>query len=152
MSRFFNCEFRTKPIGIFLVAVEQHTKFIFACNNFFWRHDVLVDRVCATTTKHFLQRQHRIIGRMIGVMAGGAVSHLFATLHRVIIGNRYCFIMCDQITILRANARHPAAHACVSTRAFQKDCSLATPSMFARIGRKFLFVRAPAQFSWLFAL
>ena len=62
--------------------------------------------------EHFVQRQHRVVARMIGVVAGRAIDRLaLVVAHRQIVGDRDRLVMGDEKAVLRLGGRRPGAHA-----------------------------------------
>ena len=71
--------------------------------------------------EHLVQRQHRVVGGVIGVVAGRAVDHLAAVAHGEVIGDRDRLVVGDEEAVLRARRRAPGAHAGVGAGLQQID-------------------------------
>jgi hypothetical protein len=76
----------------------------------------------AAGAEHLVQRQHRVVGRVIGVVAGRPIDRLAARVaHREIVGDRDRLVMRDEEAVLRAARRAPGAHARVGAGLQQID-------------------------------
>ena len=105
----------------------------------------------AGAAEQLVQRQHRVVSRVIGVMTGRPVGHLVAVTHSVIVGNRDRLVVRHQEAILRAGRRAPRTHARVGARLVEIDRRAAAFLVGAGIGGQPLFMGAPAEFRRLHA-
>ncbi len=65
------------------MAVEQHAELVDAVGDLMFIQDVHLRLARAGLAEHLVQRQHRVIAGVIGVMAGRPVSGLAAVAARV---------------------------------------------------------------------
>ncbi len=134
------------------MAEQQHAEFVDAVDDLMLVQDVILLLHLAAGAEHFMQRQHRVVGGVIGVMAGRTIDRLAPVIaHGVIVGDRDRLVMGDQKTVLRAGRRRPAAHAGVGARLQQIDRRAAAEFMTAAIVRHPGLMRAPAEFGRLHA-
>ena len=87
-ARFVDRELRAVPIGVLLVAVEQHAQLIDAVGDLMLIQNVDVLLSLARAAEHLVQRQHRVVARVVGVVAGRPVDGLAALTQREVVGNR----------------------------------------------------------------
>ena len=87
-ARFLDRELRAVPIGVLAVAVDQHAELVDAVDDLVLIQDVPLRLHLALRAEHLVQRQHRVVGGMIGVVAGRPIDHLLAVAHREIVGDR----------------------------------------------------------------
>ena len=106
----------------------------------------------ARAAEQLVQGQHRVIGRVIGVVAGRAIDDRLAIAHGVIVRNGDGLVMSDEEAILRAGRRAPRAHARVGAGLVQIDRCAAASLVGSGVGGHPLFMGAPAQFRRLHAL
>ena len=134
------------------MAVEQHAEFVDAVLDLVLVEDVPFRLHLAGGAEDLVQRQHRVVGGVVGVMAGRAVHHLAAVAHREIVRDRDRFVVGDEKAVLRARRRAPRAHAGVGAGLQQIDRGAAAVVVGAAIVRHPLFMGAPAEFGRLHAL
>ena len=89
------------------MAVEQHAELVDAVDDL-----VLVENVdgrlpLAGLAEQFVQRQHRVVARVIGVVAGRPIDHLAAVAQGEIVGDRDQLVVGDQEAVLRLGGRRP---------------------------------------------
>ena len=99
-----------------------------------------------------MQRQHRIVRRMIGIVAGRPVDHRARCVaRREIVGDRDRLVVGDEKAVLRAARRAPGAHARVGAGLHQVDRRAAAGLVRMRVRRHPFFMGAPAEFGRLHA-
>lgn len=103
----------------------------------------------ARRAEQLVQREHRIIGRMIGIVAGRAVLDLPVFLHREIVGNGNRLVVSHQEAVLRTRRRAPGPHARVGSGLLEKDRRLAALLVLAGVLGHPLFMRTPAKLGGL---
>ncbi len=102
--------------------------------------------------EQFVHRQHRVVCRMIGVVAGRPIDHLLAVTHGEVIRDRDGFIVGNEKAVLRARGRAPRTYARIGTRLQQIDRCAAASLVGAAIIRHPCFMGAPAELRRLHAL
>ena len=148
----FDRELRAEPVGIVVVAVQQHAEFVDAVDDFVLIEDVVLFLHLRGAAEHFMQRQHGIVGRMVGVMAGRPIDRRARRVpHREVVGDRDRLVVGDEEAILRAAGRAPRAHARVGAGLHQIDGGAAAGLMGMRILGHPFFMGAPAEFGRLHA-
>ena len=152
LPRLFNGKLRAIPIGILLVAIEEHAEFIAAIDNLLFLQDMRSRLPLAARAKHFKHRQHRVIGRVIGIMAGGPVGDALSLPHREIIGNGNGLVMGDQQAEMRPRRGNPAPHPRIGPGPGEIDRSARALFVLLAVVRQLLLMGAPAQFGRLQAL
>ena len=70
---------------------------------------------------HLVQRQHGVVARVIGVVAGRPVDDLAALAQREVVGDRDRLVVGDQEAVLGLRRRRPRAHPRAGARARQVD-------------------------------
>ena len=96
--------------------------------------------------EHLVQRQHRVVGGVIGVVAGRAIDHLLAVAHGEIVGDRDRLVVGDQEAVLRAGRRAPGTHPGVGAGLQQIDRGLAAVSCLRPLsGIHFSWVPQPSS-------
>ena len=81
--------------------------------------------------EHLVQRQHRVVAGMIGVVAGRPVGDLaLPVAHGEEICDRDRLVVGDEEAVLRAGCGAPAAHARVGARLVEEDRCLALRSRY----------------------
>ena len=88
------------------MAVEQHAELVDAVVDLVLVQDVPARLHLAGGAEHLVQRQHRVVGRMIGVVAGRPVDHLVAVAQREVVGDRDRLVVRDQEAVLRPGVGH----------------------------------------------
>ena len=106
----------------------------------------------AGAAEHLVQRQHRVVAGVIGVVAGRPVDDLAAVAQREVVGDRDRLVVGDQEAVLRARGRRPRAHPRVGARLQQVDRGAAAGLVLAAVRRHPFLVRAPAELGRLHAL
>ena len=99
--------------------------------------------------REFVHRQHRVVARVIGVVAGRPVHRPLAVHDGVVVRQRNRFGMRDQKSVEMAGLRRPGAHPRARARAIQIDRAARAPGVAAAIRGKMLLVRTPAEFRGL---
>src|SRR5690606_29581819 len=136
---------RTVPVGVPVMAVEQHAELIDAVDQFVLLQNVLCLLRASGGAEHLVYREHGVVAGMIGVVAGRAVLHLaLPATQGEEIGDRDRLVVSDEEAILRAGCRAPAPHAGVAARLFEPDARAAALLVPARILRHPFLMRAPA--------
>ena len=95
--------------------------------------------------EHLVQRQHRVVARVIGVVAGRPIDRLAALAQREVVGDRDRLVVRDQEAVLRLRRRRPRAHARIGAGLQQIDRRTAAGLVLAAVRRHPFFVRAPAE-------
>ena len=96
-------------------------------------------------------RQHRVVARVIGIVAGRAVDRLAAAVaHREVVGGGDGFAVGDQEADHRPAVRRPGPHLGDAARLAQIDRRLAADLVLARRspGRRFSCVPQPSSAGW----
>ena len=101
---------------------------------------------------HLVQRQHRVVAGVVGVVAGRPVDDLAALAQREVVGDRDRLVVGDQEAVLGLRGRGPGAHARAGARALEVDRGVAAEVVPVAAGRHGLLVRAPAELGGLQAL
>ena len=115
--------------------------------------DVVGALALARAAEQLVQRQHRVVAGMIGVVAGRPVDGLaLRVAHRVIVGDRDRFVVSDEEAELPTRGGRPGTHAGVGARLVEVDRRAAAGLVKAGVGRRPFLVRAPAEFGRLHAL
>ena len=91
-----------------------------------------------------MQRQHRIVTGVIGVVAGGAIDHFAVLAQREIVRDRDRLVVRDQKAVLGLRGRRPGSNPGAGARARQIDRGITAELMMMRPGRHGLFVGPPA--------
>ncbi len=134
------------------MAVEQHAELVDAVGDLGLAEDVMLFLNAAGLSEDFVQRQHGVVRRVIGVMAGRAIGRRTRDVaHGVVVGNRDRLVVRHEEAVLRAGRRAPAAHARVGARLVEIDGGLAALGVRAGVLRHPLLVGAPAEFGRLHA-
>ncbi len=102
--------------------------------------------------RHLVQRQHRVVARVIGVVAGRPVDRLAALAQREVVGDRDRLVVGDQEAVLGLRGRRPGAHPRAGARPRQVDRGVAAEVVPVAVRRQRLLVRAPAELGGLQAL
>src|SRR6516225_9203382 len=95
--------------------------------------------------RHFMQRQHGIVARMVGVVAGGTVDQLAVLAQREIVGNRDRLVVSDQKAVLGLRSRRPRTNPRARTRSRKIDRRVAAEFMVVGTRRHGLFMGAPTE-------
>ena len=96
---------RAVPVGVLVVAVEQHAEFVDAVDQFVLVEHVVHRLRLAAGAEHLVQRQHRVVARVIGIVAGRAVVHLAVlAAHGEVVGDRDRLVVGDEEAVLRRRA------------------------------------------------
>ena len=99
------------------------------------------------------RRQHRVVARVIGVVAGRPVDRLaLAVAQRVVVGDRDRLVVGDEEAELAVRGRRPRAHAGVGAGLLEIDRRAAALLLEAGVGGRPFLVRAPAELGRLHAL
>ena len=152
-ARLFDGELRAVPIGVALVAVEQHAEFVDAVDDLRFAEDVMLRLHLSGAAEQFVQRQHGVVAGVVGVMAGRAIDRLaLGVAHGVVIRDRDRLVVGDEEAELRLRGRRPRAHARVGAGLVEVDRRAAALFMEARVGGRPFLMRAPAEFRRLHAL
>ena len=132
------------------MAVEQHAELVGAVDQLVLVEDVLLGLRLSAGPEHLVQRQHRIVAGVVGVVAGRAVRHLaLLVAHGEEVGDRDRLVVGDEEAVLRARRRAPGADAGVGARLFEIDRGLRALLVLAGVLRGPFLVRAPAEFGRL---
>ena len=103
--------------------------------------------------EQFVQRQHRVVAGVVGVMAGRAVDcRALVVAHGVIVGDRDRLVMGDEEAELPLRGWRPRAHAGVGAGLVEIDRRAAAALVEAGVGGRPFLVHAPAEFGRLHAL
>src|ERR1019366_8199730 len=86
-------ELRAIPIGVLLVAVEQHAELVDAVGDLVFVEDVEVLLPLAGLAENLVQREHGVVAGVVGVVAGRPVDGLAARPQREIVGDRNRFVV-----------------------------------------------------------
>ena len=113
-ARLLDRKLRAVPIGVALVAVEQHAELVDAVEDLGLAEDVMLRLHFAGAAEQFVQRQHRVVAGVIGVMAGRPVDRLaLAVAQREIVGDRDRLVVGDEEAELRrARSASTSARGC----------------------------------------
>ena len=84
---------------------------------------------------HLVQRQHRVVAGMIGVVAGRPVDDLAVLAQGEIVGDRDRLVVGDEKAVLRPGGRRPRAHPRAGAGLQQIDRRLAAERVGAAAGR-----------------
>ena len=90
------------------MAVEKHAEFVDAVENLRFAENVVRALDFAGAAEQFVQAQHRVVARMIGVVAGRPVDRLaLVVAHGVIVGDRDRLVVGDEEAELPSRGRRP---------------------------------------------
>ena len=132
LARFVDRKLRAIPVGILFVAVEQHAEFVDPVGDLMLVENVDVFLRLAGPAEHLVQRQHRVVARVIGVVAGRPIDRFAALAQREVVGDRDRLVVRDQEAVLRLGRRRPRAHARICAGLQQIDRRAAAGLMPAR--------------------
>ena len=82
----------------------------------------------AGAAEQLVQRQHRVVRRVVGVVAGRPVDDVVPVPQREVVGDRDRLVVRDQEAVLRAGRRAPGAHARIGARLQQVGAGLRSRS------------------------
>ena len=100
---------------------------------------------CQAAPRHLVQRQHGVVARVVGVVAGRPVDDLAALAQREVVGDRDRLVVGHQEAVLGLRGRRPGAHARAGARPRQVDRGVAAEIVPVAVRRHVLLVRAPAE-------
>ncbi len=90
------------------MAVEQHAEFVDPVDDLGFAEDVLRRLDFSGAAEQFVQRQHRVVARVVGVMAGRTIDRRALVIAQgVIVGDRDQLVMGDEKAELRLRGRRP---------------------------------------------
>src|SRR5262245_40155355 len=92
--------------------------------------DVLGRR--AGTAEHLVHRKHRIVARVIGIVAGRPVDRLASSLEGEVVGDRDRFVVGDEEAKLRLRSWCPRSYARIS--AWLKEIDRSAAAAFVSAG------------------
>ena len=133
------------------MPIEQHAELIDAVHDVGLGQDVRGLLRLPLGPGHLVQREHRVVAGVIGVVAGRPVRHLAVLAEREVVRDRDRFVVGDHKAVLRLGGRSPGSHPGAGARLGQVDGGLAAEIMMMAARRKRLLVRAPAQLGGLHA-
>ena len=90
------------------MAVQKHAQLVDAVENLGFAKNMVRALDLAGAAEEFVQGQHGVVARVIGIVAGRPVVRLAALVaHRVIVGDRDRLIVGDEEAELRPRSRSP---------------------------------------------
>src|SRR5262249_33189063 len=132
------------PITPFGMPHQQTPELVDAgCN--FLHHQPLSILQAPILARQLVQAQHSVITGMIGIVAGWAATNAVAVSDGEVIGNRDRFAMRDQVSLIGALDRRPAADAGGRAWPQQVDRRARAEIVAAPIRREMSFMRSPAE-------
>ena len=149
--RLLDRQLRAVPVGVALVAGEQHAELVHALDDLL-HHDALALLQLPVAARPARARKHRGVAGVIGVVHGRAVLDLLALPDRQVVGDRDRLAVRDQEAVERPGERCPGAHAGRRARLHQVDRAAAAEVVPLAVARPVLLVRAPAELGRLRAL
>src|SRR5437899_6277997 len=100
--------------------------------------------------REFVQREHRVVAWMIGVVDRRPIRDLaIVRSQREMVRNRDRFAMRDQESVIRAFERRPAANARCGAGTIEKYGHVASEAVTCGMGGKEAFMAAPSHFARL---
>mmetsp|Transcript_7578 Transcript_7578/g.12392 ORF Transcript_7578/g.12392 Transcript_7578/m.12392 type:complete len:294 (-) Transcript_7578:502-1383(-) len=132
------------------MSAQQHSEFIHSALHIFIQQQclfqlTLIESLC----DKLMQRQHRVIARMIRIMHSRSIHHFILLLHRKIITECNALIVCHQPSNIRAFHWRPRTHLSQRARLLQVNRRAVAKRMLFSVIRQHFFMRTPAEFSRL---
>ncbi len=152
VAGFVDRKLRPVPVGVLLVAVEQDAELVDAVGDLVLVQNVDGRLPLAGLAEQLMQRQHRVVAGVVGVVTGRAVDGLAAVSQREEVRDRDRFVMRDQEAVLRLGRRRPRAHPRIGAGLGQVDCRLTAGLMLKAVLRQLLLMGTPAELGRLHAL
>src|SRR6202047_472544 len=100
-------------------------------------------------SSHLVEREHRVIAGMIGIVAGWPVDDLSTFSQREIVRNRDRLVMGDHPAVLGLRRRRPRPHARPGAGPHEVNRSVTAEVVMMSARRETLFMRTPTQLGGL---
>ncbi len=131
------------------MTIEKNAELIDTVPDFIFLQNMKLVLYLACCTEKLMQGKNRVVGRVIGIVAGRPVGDLPAVLQRKEICNRNGLVVGHKETELRPGCRAPCAHPRVGPRLLEIDRRIAALLVALGVCRFPLLVRTPAKLGGL---